>query len=154
MIPVPDYAVEEVATHSLALMLASWRRLPAADRLVREGRWAEWETLTPIEPLSEQTLGLVGLGRIGRAVARQAAGLFGGIVAFDPLIGDHFPGVEMVALDELLAFSVGALWVRLVGFARIFLSAEARPTRLGSAASSRRSEPVRDLDGTSCHRGP
>ncbi len=105
VIPVPDYAVEEVATHSLALILASWRRLPAADRLVREGRWAEWGTLTPIEPLSEQTLGLVGFGRIGREVARQAAGLFGGIVAHDPLIGDRFAGVEMVALDELLAVS-------------------------------------------------
>jgi len=105
VIPVPDYAVEEVATHSLALMLASWRRLPAADRLVRAGRWAEWERLTPIEPLSEQTLGLVGLGRIGREVARQAGGLFGEIVAHDPLIGDRFPGVEMVALDELLAVS-------------------------------------------------
>ena len=50
--------------------------------------------------------------------------------------------------------SVGPLWVRLVGFAWIFLSAEARPTRLGSAASLPRSEPVRDLDATSCHRGP
>lgn len=105
MIPVPDYAVEEVARHSLALMLASWRRLPAADRLAREGGWAEWETLMPIEPLSEQTLGLVGLGRIGREAAREAAGLFGGIVAHDPLIGDRFPGVEMVAFDELLALS-------------------------------------------------
>jgi D-3-phosphoglycerate dehydrogenase len=105
VINVPDYAVEEVATHAVALMLAAWRMLPAADRLVRAGRWSDWEELAPIAPLSGATLGLVGLGRIGTEVVRQARAIFGAVVAHDPYRATLPPEVQPVGLEELLARS-------------------------------------------------
>ena len=82
VVNVPDYATEEVASHAAALILAVARRLPEAERLVRAGRWDDWAALRPIAPLSESTLGLVGVGRIGvgagpagrRPVRRGAGG--------------------------------------------------------------------------------
>lgn len=102
VINVPDYAVEEVASHAVALMLAAWRMLPAADRLVRAGRWADWEELAPIAPLSGATLGLVGVGRIGTEVARQARAIFGAVLAHDPYRAALLVDVESVGLEELL----------------------------------------------------
>lgn len=105
VINVPDYAVEEVASHALALMLAAWRMLPAADRLVRAGRWADWEELAPIAPLSGATLGLVGMGRIGTEVVRQARAIFGAVLTHDPYRATLPLDVESVGLEELLARS-------------------------------------------------
>ncbi|MCL4289102.1 MAG: C-terminal binding protein [Thermoleophilia bacterium] len=103
VINVPDYCVEEVATHALALMLASWRKLPQAERLIAEGRWNDWRVLEPVRLLSTCTLGLVGLGQIGGEVARLAQPLFGRIVAFDPSPIPLPAGVEEVELDRLFA---------------------------------------------------
>lgn len=67
----PDVLTESVAELALGLLLATARRLPAADRLVRSGRWGKGEF-----PLGSQaygkTCGLVGMGRIGQAIARRA----------------------------------------------------------------------------------
>lgn len=105
VINVPDYAVEEVASHAVALMLAAWRMLPVADRLVRAGRWADWEELAPIAPLSGATLGLVGMGRIGTEVVRQARALFGAVLAHDPYRATLPLDVQPVGIEELLARS-------------------------------------------------
>ncbi len=69
---VPDYSVQEVAAHALAMILALSRHLPAADALVRSGGWGI-ETLRPIRRLSELTFGLVGYGRIARRLAASIA---------------------------------------------------------------------------------
>ncbi len=71
----PDVLTEATADLTWGLILAVTRRIPEGDRLVREGRWAGW---APTQLLGSdvhgKTLGVVGMGRIGRAVARRAAG--------------------------------------------------------------------------------
>jgi lactate dehydrogenase-like 2-hydroxyacid dehydrogenase len=66
---------EDVADHAIGLMLAAWRNLPALDRAVREGRWRQEDRLSPQPSLGGRTLGVVGLGHIGAAVARRAEAL-------------------------------------------------------------------------------
>ena len=68
----PDVLTEDVADLALALLLATIRRIPQADRFVREGRWLEGPFgLTPT--LQGRRVGIVGLGRIGQAIARRCA---------------------------------------------------------------------------------
>src|SRR5262249_12579107 len=66
---------EDVADHAIGLMLAAWRDIPALDALVREGRWRTEDRLRPQPSLGGRTLGVVGLGHIGAAVARRAEAL-------------------------------------------------------------------------------
>ncbi|MEV5604400.1 C-terminal binding protein [Streptomyces sp. NPDC052299] len=97
---LPDSATEDVAVHALAQILALARRLPQADAVVRAGGWSTDLAEVP-RRLSEMTLGLVGLGRIARVLARLAAPLFGRIVAHDPHASDWPEGVERLDLDTL-----------------------------------------------------
>lgn len=100
---VPDYCVEEVAAHTLGLILAAVRRLPAG---IERGRGPTWtlDGLRPIPRLSELTFGVVGLGRIGRAVIDLLRPLGGRIVGYDPYAAATPEGIERVAeLDALLA---------------------------------------------------
>jgi D-3-phosphoglycerate dehydrogenase len=101
----PDYATQEVATHAVALILALNRRLAEGDAVAR-GRWTAWRELTPVAPLYEQTIGVVGCGRIGRAVIERLRPLAGAIVTYDPYVTSAPEGARLVAsLDELLAQS-------------------------------------------------
>ena len=98
----PDYATEEVATHTVALILALNRKLLDGDRVAR-AEWRAWPQLKPVRPLSELTVGVVGLGRIGRAVIDRLRPFTAGIVGFDAYASESLPGVRTVAsLDELL----------------------------------------------------
>ncbi len=101
---VPDYSVQEVAAHSLALILSLARKLPRADALVREGKWGI-EHLRPIRRLSELTFGLVGFGRIARQLGASIGSLGGNLLVSDPYLqpADGLPPV--VSLDELVAGS-------------------------------------------------
>ena len=83
VINFPDYATNEVATHAVALLLALQRRLVEADRLAR-APWGDQAWLGEMAPLETLTLGLVGLGRIGRAVGRAHRPLVGAVQAYDP----------------------------------------------------------------------
>jgi lactate dehydrogenase-like 2-hydroxyacid dehydrogenase len=67
----PDVLTEEVADLALALLLATVRRVPQGDRYVREGRWLKGP-MALTESLQGRTLGVIGMGRIGRAIARRA----------------------------------------------------------------------------------
>jgi phosphoglycerate dehydrogenase-like enzyme len=80
---VPDAATEEVADHALALSLALSRHLPFYDREVRGGGWSYEATGVP-KRLSDLTLGVVGMGRIGRRLTGLAHGIFGRVIAHDP----------------------------------------------------------------------
>jgi D-3-phosphoglycerate dehydrogenase len=82
---VPGYCVEEVSDHALTLILALSRRIPECQEMTRKGLWKAAE-LGPIRRLSEQTLGLVGFGRIAKNVARNAKCLGLQVVAYDPLV--------------------------------------------------------------------
>ena len=87
----PDDSTTATAEHTIALLLAAARQVPAADRGLRAGRW-EKERLLGVE-LAGKTLGIVGLGRIGAAVAERARGLKMAILATDP----HVPASDMAA---------------------------------------------------------
>lgn len=98
---VPDYSVEEVATHALALILGSLRKIVAADHSVRDGTWSI-DHFRPIRRLSTLTVGLVGYGRIARQVAAPLAALGADLVAHDPYLqpGPDLP--PLLDLDDLL----------------------------------------------------
>jgi D-3-phosphoglycerate dehydrogenase / 2-oxoglutarate reductase len=97
---VPDYCVDEVAAHALALLLALLRRLPAGDRLVRAGEWGV-EGVRPLHRLSETTVGIVGFGRIGRRLADLLRPLGPRLLVHDPYV-EQTDDAELVDLEELL----------------------------------------------------
>ncbi len=88
VITVPDYCTDEVADHALAMILACARHLLPAHQQVERGGWNAPEVMAGVQRLASQTLGIVGLGRIGRAVARRAAGFGLRILATDPAVDD------------------------------------------------------------------
>lgn len=98
----PDYGVGEVATHALALALASLRHVALYDRDIRAGRW-HYTSAGPIQRASDLTLGILGLGRIGKRMAHIARDCFAKVIACDPyLIDGDFPlFVERVDLEAL-----------------------------------------------------
>lgn len=101
---VPDYCVEEVSDHTLALLLACARRVVWLDRGVRAGRWDARDAV-PVRRLSGQTLGLVGFGKIPRLVARKAQAFGLRVLGFDPYLDPSVLrelGVEPVGLRALL----------------------------------------------------
>src|SRR6478609_6107126 len=81
----PDYGVGEVATHALALALASIRNVVRYDADVHAGRWHYLSGGTLRRPAS-LTLGIVGLGRIGKRMAHVSRNVFKRVVAYDPLL--------------------------------------------------------------------
>lgn len=105
---VPGASMEEVSDHAIAMLLALARRLPGLDAAVRSGRWVIPPELPRFRRLRGQTLGIVGLGRIGSALARKAAALGLHTVAHDPYATPESlaaAGVSALPLDELLAKS-------------------------------------------------
>jgi len=72
---VPDYCVDEVASHTLCFLVALGRKIFWQDRLMRQGVWSAVETIRPVNRFQTQTLGLVGVGRIGRRFAQMASPL-------------------------------------------------------------------------------
>ncbi len=104
---VPDYCVEEMADHALALLLALVRGIVELDRAVRDGRW-DHEAAGPLRRIADVRLGVIGFGRIGRALAARALGLGMDVTAHDPFVSDEeleAAGVRPASLDELLASS-------------------------------------------------
>ncbi len=106
---VPDVFIEEVADHTLTLLLASARRLRRMEELIGTGNWGQgWPELSRIPRLWGQTLGLISFGNVARAVARRAS-VFGlRVIAYDPYVSElkmTAEGVEPVSLRELLARS-------------------------------------------------
>lgn len=101
---VPDYCLIEVAEHTLALLLTLARKVAYYHHDVQSGQY-DLRKWLPIERLEGQTLGLVGLGNIGRLVARKAQGMGLKVIATGRTRREA-PGVEWRdTLDELLAES-------------------------------------------------
>ena len=104
---VPDYCVEEMADHALALLLALVRGVVELDRSVRAGSWSH-EASGVLHRISDVRLGVVGLGRIGRALAARARALGMDVSAHDPFVPDEeisAMGIRAAALDDLLRSS-------------------------------------------------
>jgi len=102
---VPDYCIDEVSDHALSLALSLARGVVLLDRRVRSGSWTPTDA-RPLHRLRGRTFGLVGFGRIARALAVKASAVGFEIVATDPYVPDDAvreAGAEPVGLDELLA---------------------------------------------------
>lgn len=103
----PGVLTEATADLTFALLLAAARRIPEGVDYVREGRWRTWDPMALLgREVWGRTLGIVGLGRIGTAVARRAKGFAMRILYFDrsrkPDLEAEL-GVEYAPLDDLLA---------------------------------------------------
>lgn len=105
---VPDYGIEEVANHTLALLLLFARRLDLWANALHNGQWGAALPKISLPRLSETTLGIVGLGRIGRAVLARALPLWGRILVYDPWVSDaqvqELGGIK-TSLEDLLSES-------------------------------------------------
>lgn len=104
---VPDYCIDEVTEHVLAMILAFNRDLGPLDSAVKRGGWGKTPLPKHSRRLRQTTLGIVGLGRIGRALATRAGAFGMAILAHDPYVnaGSAPAGVRMVSLEELLKTS-------------------------------------------------
>lgn len=100
----PDILTDATADFAFALLLAAARRIPEAERYLRAGRWVTWgpSTLLGLD-LAGKTLGLVGFGRIGQAVARRASGFDLRVIYYDPSAAPAWNAAPVASLDELLS---------------------------------------------------
>jgi len=122
----PDYGVGEVATHALALALAFVRNIVAYHRDVNAGTW-HYESPGKLRRASNMTLGIVGLGRIGKRMAHIGRNVFARVIACDPYIIDgDFPAyVARASLAEVFAQSdVVSLHVPLTAETRGMIDAD------------------------------
>lgn len=98
----PGANAEAVAELTIGLMFALARRIPQADRAAREGNWRSMQGTE----IAGKTVGILGLGRIGRAVARRAVALGCRVIAYDPAVDAHLAArheVELAPLREVAA---------------------------------------------------
>jgi len=104
---VPDYCIDEVSDHAMALLLAAVRKIPSSSARTHSGRW-EMKAVVPIHRLRGSVLGLAGFGRIPQLVVPKAQAFGMKVVAFDPFVpAEVFSklNVERVDLPALLATS-------------------------------------------------
>ncbi len=102
---VPGYCAEEVADHTVGLMIAVTRKILILNKSTKAGKWDDWQAAEPVYRLRDRTLGIVGLGRIGTAVSLRAKALGLKVIAYDPYIPigkDSSIGVKSVKFDALL----------------------------------------------------
>lgn len=101
---VPDYGMEDVASHAFAMMLSLARHLPDYDRMVRAEGWDKLGA-GKLYRMHSQTIGILGLGRIGKTLARQVSGMECHVIANDPYVAPEIfsaHGVEQVDFDRLI----------------------------------------------------
>ena len=101
---IPDYCLEEVSDHAIAMILSLNRRISDHSNMVKDGRWNDLNLDIPVQRLSNSTLGIVGFGRIGKTIAKRVSGLGIKCVAYDPLLqsGTSIEGVSIVEFKDLL----------------------------------------------------
>ncbi|PFI60694.1 phosphoglycerate dehydrogenase family protein [Priestia megaterium] len=102
---VPDYGVEEVSDHALALVFSLLRKIPQLNKSVKEGKW-DLNPHMPIRRIRDLTVGVVGLGRIGQAFARKGIGMGWNVIGYDYSHSESkIAGLEIVDFETLLAKS-------------------------------------------------
>ena len=102
---VPDYCIDEVSDHAMAHFLSLARKIPFSDKKVKSGEWS-LAYVKPMKDIAGMTCGVIGFGRIGRAIAARLKA-FGepDVVFFDPFGEGDIDGCRRVSLDELFAES-------------------------------------------------
>jgi D-3-phosphoglycerate dehydrogenase len=98
----PGANTNAVAEHTVALLLAALRGIPAADQRVRRGDWSAWYT----REVSALTIGVVGLGRIGRSVIERLAGFGPRLLGADPWVTADDPLFERIERSDADAFAI------------------------------------------------
>ncbi|MEX2010783.1 MAG: D-glycerate dehydrogenase, partial [Chloroflexota bacterium] len=144
----PGVLTETTADLAFALLMAAARRLPEGDRYVRDGKWKTWGPMLLLGPdIHGSTIGIVGFGRIGQAVAKRAAG-FGMTILYHDV--NRLPddvtvalGAQFVPLEDLFARS---------DFISLHVNLTPETRQLIDAAALRRMKPTAILVNTS--RGP
>ena len=104
---VPDYCLDEVSDHAMALLLALARKIPFSNARTHGGTW-EMKAVVPIHRLRGKVLGLVAFGQIPQLVAPKAQAFGMRVVAYDPYISSEIlsrANVERVEFEELLKIS-------------------------------------------------
>ena len=105
----PGVLTDTTADFAFALMLAAARRVAEGDRIVRAGKWKTWGPMILLGPdVHDATLGIVGLGRIGSAIARRAKGFRMNLIYSDVIRNKQAEeefGIKFVDIDTLLAQS-------------------------------------------------
>ena len=126
----PGVLTDTTADLAWALLMAAARRLPEGDRYVRDGNWKTWGPLLLLGPdVHGATIGIVGFGRIGQAVARRAQGfgmqiLYHDLQELPPEVGEPL-GATFLPLEDLLARSdFVSLHVNLSDVTRHLINAE------------------------------
>ncbi len=102
---VPDYCLDEVSDHALALLMMLSRQMIPAIALAREDAWAVGK-MPPLQRLRGQTCGLIGCGRIGSLLAGKVGALGMSVIIHDPYLSEQRAsemGAELVSLDDLLS---------------------------------------------------
>jgi len=100
---VPDYSIDEVSTHAIALLLTQARGIVPLVQSTRSGQWDPMCS-GPVYRLREQTLGVIGFGRIGQATASKGRGLGLNVIVYDPFLNAEAAerlGVRAVDLETL-----------------------------------------------------
>jgi glyoxylate reductase len=96
----PGVLTEATADFAFALLMAVARRIPEAERYVKEGKWKTWGPMTLLGvDIQGATLGLVGFGRIGQAVARRALGFDMRVIFYDPGEKKPYPDLNATPVD-------------------------------------------------------
>lgn len=99
----PGILTDATADITFALLLAAARRITEAERYIRDGKWKTWHPSMLLGmDLAGKTLGLIGFGRIGRAVAKRAAGFDMRVIYYSPNAKPEFGAVQVNSLAELL----------------------------------------------------
>jgi len=98
---VPDYCVDEVASHTVAMILTLARKTAFFDRKVKSNQW-DFTQGMPIDRIQGKTLGLIGCGRIGLEVAKRISPFGVKVLAFDPYIQKAERGIELTDLGTIL----------------------------------------------------
>jgi D-3-phosphoglycerate dehydrogenase len=102
---VPDYCIPEVADHALAMLLGLARKLLPMDASVRRGDFNAVQTGRPLYRIEGKTLGLVGMGRIGREVAKRAKGFGLNVIVFDKYLSPEqadAAGATLASFDDVM----------------------------------------------------
>src|SRR5512136_2852471 len=98
---VPDYCIDEVSDHTIAMILSLVRKTVFFNHKVKSDQW-DFRLGIPIHRTRGKTLGLIGSGKIGLEVAKKMATFGVRVIAFDPYIEKALEGIELTTLDNVL----------------------------------------------------
>lgn len=104
--PAREWCVEEVANHAMALLLACAKKLTILNTMIKQGKWQDSrKVMPPMAPIHGQTLGIIGCGDIGRAVAKRAASFGMELIGVDPYVKESLAvaaGIKLMSMRDLL----------------------------------------------------